>query len=438
MKKISLLSAIGLLALASCKNNINPDKASAPGLNFDNYVAIGNSLTAGYADNSLYKSGQESSYPAILAEQFSYVGLKKFRQPLTVDNSGYPQMKMILGYKEDCATGVIGVSPVPMDGIVNPANATNISSYGPYNNIGVPGIRLFDIIIPMYSSFNPYSSRMLSSAEASGTFFSYIVNQKPTFFTNWLGNNDVLGYATNGGVGNASGYALGDITPILDFKVIYDSLVNALVKDGAKGVLITIPDVTSIPFFTTIPYEGVELSRVGQVDTLNAYYLANPEVSFKLGINGFVIEDASVPGGLRHMKEGEYVLMTASDSIKCAGWGTTKPLPDEYVLDEEEVKNIKDATDAFNFIIKDNALRHKLALFDAHSYMKTMSSGMYWNGVNYNLTYITGGVFSLDGIHLTPRGYAIVANEIIKAINSHYKTSINQADVHKYDGLIFP
>ena len=51
---------------------------------------------------------------------------------------------------------------------------------------------------------------------------------------------------------------------------------------------------------------------------------------------------------------------------------------------------------------------------------------------------VTGGLFSLDGVHLTPRGYAIIANEFIKATNSTYGSNIPLANVASYPGLKFP
>ena len=67
----------------------------------------------------------------------------------------------------------------------------------------------------------------------------------PTFFTNWLGNNDVLGYATAGG-------AASSLTPTADFTTKNGKIVDALTASGAKGLVVTIPDVTNIPFFTTV------------------------------------------------------------------------------------------------------------------------------------------------------------------------------------------
>jgi hypothetical protein len=44
----------------------------------------------------------------------------------------------------------------------------------------------------------------------------------------------------------------------------------------------------------------------------------------------------------------------------------------------------------------------------------------------------------LDGVHLTPRGNAMLANEFIKAINLKYGSTIPQLDVTKYGGVVFP
>ena len=55
---------------------------------FTNFVSVGNSLTAGYADNALYVQGQESSFPNIMATKFELVGGGEFKQPMMADNLG--------------------------------------------------------------------------------------------------------------------------------------------------------------------------------------------------------------------------------------------------------------------------------------------------------------------------------------------------------------
>ena len=52
--------------------------------------------------------------------------------------------------------------------------------------------------------------------------------------------------------------------------------------------------------------------------------------------------------------------------------------------------------------------------------------------------FITGGAFSLDGVHPNGRGYALIANEFIKAINAKFGSTIPYVDVTAHPGIIFP
>jgi len=112
---------------------------------FSNYVSIGNSLTAGFADGTLYITGQEDSYPNIMAEQFALAGGGDFSQPLMSDNVG----GLLLGGdplpgfnpRFVLATDDNG-SPVPA--IIGQTPTTEVSNIlsGPFNNVGVPGATL--------------------------------------------------------------------------------------------------------------------------------------------------------------------------------------------------------------------------------------------------------------------------------------------------------
>ena len=66
------------------------------------------------------------------------------------------------------------------------------------------------------------------------------------------------------------------------------------------------------------------------------------------------------------------------------------------------------------------------------------ASGIQFDGVKYTAKFVTGGSFSLDGVHLTGRGYAIIANEFIKSINRTYGSTLPQVNVNSYSGVTFP
>ena len=152
-----------------------------------------------------------------------------------------------------------------------------------------------------------------------------------------------------------------------------------------------------------------------------------------------MIVDASAPGGVRQIKSNEYILLgTPQDSLKCAGWGSSKPLADQYVLNEREVLNLKEAAAAYNAKIKTVAEEKGLAFVDVNAFMANAKKGIVFNGITSSAAFVSGGAFSLDGIHLTPRGNAMLANEFIKAINLTYGSTINLVDITKYNGVAFP
>jgi len=435
MKKLTTI-ALACCLFIGCKIHVEPDQPQAGSADFSTYVAIGNSLTAGYADGTLYRDGQLNSYPAMLAEQFKLVGGGSFTQPLLPGNAGWPDPKRVLAYTTSCS-GDSEVMPVWYSGPMDTAgSAANISDQGPFNNMGIPGIRCIDYVLTSYGYFNPYSKRFFAEP-LSTSAMDVALMQKPTFFTLWLGSNDVLGYALDGGAGSPEGVGLSDISPLNTFKQSYDLLIEKLTEQGAKGVLITIPDVSAAPFFTTINPQGLMLTA-SRAAELNAQYAASG-ISFTEGANYYVMSDPAAPGGVRKMQEGEYVLISVpTDSLRCGNWGASRPLPANYVLSADEIGHVRNAIKEFNQVIVENANKYHLGLFDAHAFMSTLVSGFQWNNVTFTAEYISGGAFSLDGIHLTPRGYAIVANEIIRVINSTYSASIPEVDILKYNGILLP
>jgi lysophospholipase L1-like esterase len=435
MKKSYIVIALAACSLTACKPNLRSDSPSANGVDFSRYVAVGNSLTAGYADGSLYKSGQLSSYPAILAEQFKQVGGGAFVQPLMNTDVGYPSPKLVLKMVPDCFGGM-GLAPVPY-ALSSDTSDAHTSVVGPYNNVGIPGIRAIDYLQPAYAFFNPYAGRFF--ANPLGTALDEATRIDPTFFTMWLGSNDVLGYALAGGEGNALPISPDNISNIADFKTAYDSVVKTMIRGGAKGVLLNLPDITSIPFFTTIPAKGLSLTT-SDTAVLNTYYRdQGSPIRFTPGDNYFVVQDPSVTGGMRKAVAGELILLSLpQDSLKCGMWGSMKPIPKKYVLSTTEIASIANATTAFNDYIHMEAINYGLAFADMNSYMKTVIGGIKFNGVDFTTQYIGGGAFSLDGVHLTPRGYALVANRIIQATNDFYKSRVPMVDVNKYSGIRFP
>jgi lysophospholipase L1-like esterase len=514
IKNIKWLFLVSLTFVACSKNDeVTTDANSSDGLpltsgsaNFSKYVALGNSLTSGYSDGALFIEGQKGAYPALLAEQFALVGGGTFSIPFMADNVGGFKVGGTVAsgprlyYTSNPNAPLAPVSGTPSTEILNHLT-------GPFNNMGVPGAKSFHLLSNTYgnpagigSYANPYFVRFASSSSA--TVLGDAVAQNPTFFSLWIGNNDVLSYATSGGTGvnqtgnmNPATYGSNDITDPNLFASAYNSLITQLTANGAKGVIANIPYVTSVPFFTTVPTNPIPGLPSASAAQLNQLFGAINQITTALGQpnrfstivaddnnpattekNPLLIADESLPnlatyitgaltpalgattaayvgnlyGRARHAKDTgsrDYILLTAQTVIGTTQSGApapfntvgvSYPMQDSTTLTASETAEVKVATDAYNAAIQSWAATKGLAFVDANAIMAQVANGgVSYNGFTLTSTLVTGNAFSLDGVHPSPKGYALIANKFIEAINAKYGSNLKGPNVGNYRTL-FP
>jgi hypothetical protein len=484
------------LAFVACNNedevivgsNTSDGKPLTAGsATFTKYVALGDSYAAGFSDNALFIEAQKGAYPNIMGQQFTLAGGGEFKTPLMADNVGGLLFggNVILNSRLYLLLRPAPQSPVPTNVTGRPSTEVTTKLTGPFSNLGVPGAKSYHLVAPGYGNVagvatgaaNPYFARFATSA--STTVVADAVAQDPTFFSLWIGGNDVLGYATSGGSGrnqtgnmNPATYASNDITDPTVFASVYNNIVTALTAKGAKGVVANLPYVTALPFFTTVPHNAVALSATQAID-LNAGYarynaglqlmvsnglLTSAEagrrtINFKAGANAVVIVDSyltdlssfSIPS-YRHATAEDLVVLPASSFIGTLVSGDVKningvsvPLADNWVLSKEEVAEVKVATDAYNATIKSIADAKGLAFVELKGVTDQLASpaGIVYNGFTTTSTFVTGGMFSLDGVHPSPRGYAIIANLFTSAINAKFGSNFKNKDVGLYR-ILYP
>lgn len=476
MKTHKLLYILPLAALVACEPEFDDVDFNQGSADFSKTVAVGNSLTAGYQSNALSAEGQINSLPNMIAQQLKQVGGGSFKQPmltgkagnigagvnatLFANGNGVLLPELSLSYATDCL-GSTSLSPTLKNQpypATEPSFRDNIAADGPYNNVGVPGAQVIHLNFQGYAhptQGNPYFARFAS--DPSETVVEAAMRTNHTFFQLWIGNNDVLSYALAGGEeGNAS------ITASATFGAVYAQTLDSLTKNGQKGVIANIPDITAIPHFTTIKWNGLDLTAQ-QAQQLNAAYAtynagldavvnqnaafeaeANKrKINFSAGNNGFVIVDNTLTdlsgNGLPSIRqitaEELIVLTTPQDSLKCGGWGSQKPIPGDFTLIKSEVDNIQNAVSAYNVTIKTEANARGLAHVDANKRLNEVKNGITISGINFNSELVAGGAFSLDGVHPSTRGYAILANDFINAINRKYNANVPKVDVASYSNI---
>ncbi|GAB6283416.1 MAG: hypothetical protein STSR0008_21830 [Ignavibacterium sp.] len=389
--------------------NITPDTGNA---DFTRYVALGNSLTAGVQSGALYQNGQIYSYAALIAKQVN----TSFEIPL-ISDPGLPSG----------ANGRIEVVSIdPFITTINSSMGQPINSFypKPYNNLGVPGAFVYDILNATNKD-NCYSALFAQTPNplfdiilrGNGSEFTQAKLQQPTFITLWIGNNDVLGFGTSGGTL--------PYTPIPIFTALYSQLIDSIKTLNAKAVIANIPDVSAIPFFTTV---GDQLRAQG-ISTIWGTDYNNKVIPMNLSSTLITLTASEL-------------LYDENGNPTMIGLTQENPFPNNVLLDSVEISVIQNVVNNYNTTISNLVSNEdNFVLVDIHSLLNfyranDLYGGIETNGIRFSTTFVSGGMFSLDGVHLTNQGYALVANEFIKKINEKFSAKIPLINVASIPGSL--
>ncbi|UII20976.1 SGNH/GDSL hydrolase family protein [Fulvivirga ligni] len=449
---------------------------------FSNYISLGNSLTAGLMDAALYTEGQNSSFPNIIGNQLIKAGFSsEFNQPDINAVNGYN-----ISLNSDPQTATFGkfILDTSIPGPVPTTPGDVITAFGgdktSLNNFGVPGARTADLLTPALAA-NGFYARF-ATVPGQSTVLGDALATDPTFFTLWIGNNDVLNYASSGGVGDAplAFYSQSQ------FTADYSSIIGQLAGKGAKGVVINIPPVLLIPYFRAVPYNPVPLDEAtaGQLNAGYAEYNGGLQlakmggfideaeaerrtITFAAGQNAFVMVDEDLTDlsalGLPNYRQTEptdLVPLPTSTALQ-SGIGTQQPAGDQYVLTLEEQTAIITARATYNGVIQGIAasvdgvdmfdiqplfadlagltpeLAAQLALSTEAQAASDGVQGISYESVTIAPDFSPSGLFSTDGIHPNPRGHAILANYLIDFINEKHDSNIPKVNSTTYRTVLF-
>ena len=403
----------GMLALALA----GAAHAQDPKVNFSKLVVVGDSLAAGVENGSLEDSQQQNGFAAVIARQAS--------TPLTLPLVPYP------GAPNTDAIIYIGSFPV----LIQVPGQLIIPRDNPFSTVT-------DVAVPLQTVGDALSrvpNKSLQGADLTQlatdlvlglpcpillpcpalTQVQYAVALRPTVLIVDLGNNDILGPVTSGqvdGLLTTSGQA----TFLANFTTSYTALLNQLGASGATMIVGNVPDVTEAAYFF-------------QVAKLEAGANLPPgSLATSLGIG-----------------EGDYVTLAALPSVQAIATGSKPgPLPTfcvsgspttACILTAAQAAGARQLSMAINQIIATQAAAHNATVVDLFSVIDNLSASGYQAGSKMLTTNFLGGLFSLDGMHPTNTGYAIMANEFIKDINAAYGTTIapaNVASIAQHDPLI--
>jgi hypothetical protein len=355
-------------------------------------VVVGDSLSAGFQNFSLFDSdtapvkfpgGQKHGYAALVAAQagvsltlplISYPGIPP---AFFLDSSHQIERASGFGSRE------------------NSANQTY--------NLSVPGFTVANAIAypfpgnPAANAIDAMSDSILAEGPlACGPFpvglnlyvseVACAVQLHPQTILVSIGNNDALQALTLGI----------DPTDLATFKTNYGLFLAGLATTGAHIVVSNIPDVTAIPFLVPVPV-------------------------FK----NFICPGVPLPTGV-----------TDADFVVSNLLNPAPPMPfsicTNYAIRSASlIAATQAAVVAYNQVIADTSRRFGAVVVDVNELFVDLANKGYTVGGHHLTTQFFGGLFSLDGIHPTNTGYAILANETIKVVNTELHTEIPPVSVEQ-------
>ncbi len=382
------------LVLTACDDDslVSPDPPEDD--LFTTYVALGNSITAGFQSDGINANTQNESYAVLLAEQmgtqFNVPALNPpgcpppFVNPLTGERVGGEQAP-------ECA---LRETPAPRR----------------LNNFAVPGAAVIDVFnnLDAESNANALTTLILGGR----TQIEAAASVNPTFASVWIGNNDVLGAALAGFV------TAENVTPPETFGNRLGTILDELEDAGAQGgVLIGVANVTLIPHLSG----GA------------AYWLADAEDALP---PTFEVDDSCAPeqfGGI-----GEETLVPFGygfgELLAAAQEGNPVTLDcaeDLRVLRSEEIGQLMGTVEAYNDIIEAEADARGWAFFNPNpTFVELAGEGLIPPFPNVqDPQQLFGPVFSLDGVHPSALAHELVTDNLVAVINEQYGTNLEPLGV---------
>jgi lysophospholipase L1-like esterase len=404
----SLLAVLGLASGCHSDDSLRPPPPPplpSGGAIFLRYVALGNSITAGFQSAGINDSTQRRSYASLLAAAmgttFSYPSLFGRGCPPPFTNN-VTQSRVGGGTATTCDLRVSNSTP---------------------NNLAVPGARATEIL----SNFGvpASSSNALTLLFLGGrTQLEAMQDQRPTFVSLWIGNNDVLGSLTNSA--NPGNPAL--ITPNALFTAQYDSITDAIAAFAtAEAVLVGVADVTVIPYASSgATYWCLKTGACPGI----------PAAGFP---PNFTVNNNCAPMAAIPSSKGDSVLVPWTVGVVRILTAAQPPFPattvdcsvDSDVVLPAEFAALRNAVAGFNAHIQQVAANHGWAYFDPNPALLALRADPQKVAPFPDISQVSSGqpirfgtMFTLDGVHPSSLAHRLIADSLASVINQSYGTTL--------------
>lgn len=418
LRRVGAVAALAALGTAACAEDADlltsEPAATAVGAPYmARYVALGNSITAGYQSSGINDSTQQRSYANLLARAAGV----RFAYPALAGRG--------------CAPPVTNFLTQARYGAGSTATTCDLRAGSSFtatlNNLAVPGANSFDPTGLAGGGYTALTQFILGGL----TQVQKAAEADPTFATVWIGNNDVLGFA-------ASGTTTG-VTPDATFRANYAAMIDGL-RAGSpnleRGVLIGVTDVTAIPLLVpaALLVPGSPMYSQ-QVRTIVETQLVGRPLQL---VNCPTTTQALVAFPLFAALRAQTQQLPASVPAPFACGPITIPgvgeLGTNGILDESERAFFQARVTAYNAYIRAKADSIGFQYLDPNPTL------LGWKArgevplfpdlvaAQTNPARIFGRWFSLDGVHPSTAAHVVFADTLRLRLNQAYGSSIPAPD----------
>lgn len=401
--------ALGVVVLAGCHadeslNPPPPPPVPSGGALFQRYVAMGNSITAGFQSAGINDSTQQQSYAVLFANaagaEFTYPSLQGRGCPPPFTNN-VTQARVGGGTAGTCDLRADNTLP---------------------NNLAVPGARALELLdnlgVPVSSS-NALTLLFLGGR----TQLEAMMVQKPTFVSLWIGNNDVLGALTSS---SNPGFPLA-VTDSTTFANEYREILDSIEGVGAKAVLVSVADVSVIPYASkgTVYWCLKNAPACGPPFPATSPFPAT-----------FTVDNNCSPAGVGLGGNGDSILVPwpkGVPRIAAAAQGASTNLDcsqDTVVVNPTEYAGLRNAVQAYNSFIQSEATARGWAYLNVNAPLLALAATGAIPAFPDLTAALSGGsvgfgpYFSLDGVHPDSLAHVLVADSLTSVINVKYGTLV--------------
>lgn len=359
-------------------------------LNVNSFVALGEGLAAGLGDFTLSEETQRDSFPAQMARQMQ---------------TDFPQA--LIQAPGICYPAGFAEQPVL---VTNPPQSTVFESIppAPVRNLSVPGLSLRDALNlrPVQPLVRRDSHKLTALNLTLGvlhiargeetpppTQVEYALSCRPTFALVSLGYAEALEAAVSGDAAS--------LPDANQFRADFTQLIQTLRGAGAEVLALTIPDPFDTAYFSSL-FTAAKIAMVEPSIILNLYGVREDDLITAHGLNeiGFQLFGKSIG-----------------------------PLPENATVSAEHARRVSGRVAEMNDAIVSSARECGAIVYDLSAcFRRVKSEGYNVGGRRLNGEYL-GGFYSLNGFYPGATGHAIIANELLHALNVNYGSDFPQVDV---------